>query len=79
VVINPLVSCKEEKDRREMIKTYSEIMQGNRLDIWLKHQNTQDFLEFANKHCASFHKKMLGEPTRKTLVDAMFYVFLADT
>lgn len=57
-IINPLVFQKTEEERRQTIETYSKVIAGNRLDIWLKHQHTLDFLEVANKQCVSFYERM---------------------
>lgn len=67
-VLNPLVFQTAEEERRQSIETYSQIISGNRLDIWLKHQHTIDFLEVANKACDSFNQelaKLKGENSER--------------
>jgi hypothetical protein len=53
-VLNPLAHLISAQDRRAIIDTYSKVIAGNRLDLWLKHQHTIDFLETADRVCTSF-------------------------
>jgi|GEM_PF-2370935 len=48
-ILNPLAVCGDRKEAEEIIRTYSEVMSGERLDIWLKKQNTMEMLEVAIK------------------------------
>jgi hypothetical protein len=42
-VVNPLLSAQNNEGRRRMVQPYEQFLQGNRLDIWLKRQNTLKF------------------------------------
>lgn len=48
-VINPLLTAKSPEDRQRKIEIYKSIIVGNRLDLWLKRQNTLAFLQVANR------------------------------
>jgi hypothetical protein len=57
-VINPLVSATSTEDRKAMIGKYSAFISGDKLDIWLKHQNTIEFLLEAHRQLEQFEEKM---------------------
>lgn len=57
-ILNPLVFQKTQEERRKAIETYSKVIAGNRLDLWLKNQHTLDFLEVADKQCVSFYERL---------------------
>lgn len=57
-VINPLVSARSTEERRSMIEKYSAYMFENRLDVWLKRQNTIEFLREADRQFVEFENNM---------------------
>jgi hypothetical protein len=57
-VINPLVSAGSTEEMRAMIEKYSGYISGDRLDIWIKRQNTVEFLREANRQFEEFENNM---------------------
>ncbi|HEY9404970.1 MAG TPA: hypothetical protein VIQ24_20125 [Pyrinomonadaceae bacterium] len=53
-VINPLISVTSVEERRLMMEKYEATIKGNKLDIWLKSQNTIEFLQEADKRFQEF-------------------------
>ena len=53
-VINPLVAAKSDEERKRVIGRYDQFLQGNRIDIWTKRQNTMKFLAIAEQAAANF-------------------------
>jgi hypothetical protein len=53
-IINPLSSVASAEERRLMMEKYEVTINGNKLDIWLKHQNTIEFLQEAEKRFQEF-------------------------
>jgi hypothetical protein len=54
-VLNPLAShIFVVEERQAIIETYSKVIAGNQLDLWLKRQHSIEFLEMANQVCDSF-------------------------
>ena len=48
-VINPFAFHETEEERQAVFYAYEKAMSGNKLDVMLKRQHTQDFLERANE------------------------------
>lgn len=53
-VINPLISANSTEEMLLMIERYSAYISGDKLDIWLKRQNTIEFLREAHKRFQEF-------------------------
>jgi hypothetical protein len=53
-VINPLLPEKTVEGRTKMVERYERFLQGNRIDIWVKRQNTLKFLAVAEAKVAEF-------------------------
>lgn len=49
-IVNPLAGYSSADMRRDAINRYSRAMEGDRLDIWIKKQNTKEMLHAANIH-----------------------------
>jgi hypothetical protein len=64
-VINPLAFNKSAKEREDVIELYSEVISGNRLDLWIKRQNTLSMLMIADRECVAFEERIaaLSKPT----------------
>jgi hypothetical protein len=60
-IINPFISAEDDKARKRIIVRYEEFLQGDRIDIWKKRQNTLKFLAVAEKAEAGF-RATLGSP-----------------
>ena len=54
-VINPLSNHKNESRRKQLIDIYDSQIDGDKLDIWLKRQNTLSFLHSGNEICAEYY------------------------
>jgi hypothetical protein len=57
-VINPLMASETDVERKKLINRYDQFMQGNRIDIWTKRQNTLKFLEVADEAVAKFRSTL---------------------
>jgi hypothetical protein len=57
-VVNPLMSAKSVEVMRAMIEKYSAYISGDKLDIWLKRQNTIEFLREALRQFEEFEMNM---------------------
>jgi hypothetical protein len=53
-VINPFMSSRNDEDRKRVIAKYENFLQGDRIDIWTKRQNTLKFLKVAEAAQAAF-------------------------
>lgn len=53
-LVNPLLSAPTPKDRARIIGRYDEFLRGDRIDIWMKRQNTLKFLAVADQTTAQF-------------------------
>jgi len=53
-IVNPLAFRRTVEERESIVAMYSRIIEGNRLDLWLKHQNTMSFLAECEHLSASF-------------------------
>ncbi len=61
LVLNPLYLENSADGRRVIIEGYLEAMQGvDRIDVWLKGQNTLDFLQTAESVAAELEQKIKG-------------------
>jgi len=67
-VINPLAFGNTVSERHRMIRLYELFLQGDRIDIWVKRQNTLKFLAAADEAVSTFHSEIkTGETPRKIL------------
>jgi hypothetical protein len=57
-IVNPLMSAKSAEVMRSMIEKYSTYISGDKLDIWLKRQNTIEFLQEALRRFEEFENNM---------------------
>lgn len=57
-VVNPLMSANSVEAMRSMIEKYSAYISGDKLDIWLKRQNTVEFLREALRQFEEFENNM---------------------
>lgn len=57
-VVNPLISAKSVEVMKSMIEKYSDYISGDKLDIWLKRQNTIEFLREALRQFEEFENNM---------------------
>jgi len=57
-VVNPLAFQNSVETRQITRQLYSKVMSGKTLDVWLKHQNTMEFLEVAEHFSAEFEEKL---------------------
>jgi hypothetical protein len=57
-VVNPLISAQSAEVTRSMIDKYSAYISGDKLDIWLKRQNTIEFLREALRQFEEFENNM---------------------
>jgi hypothetical protein len=57
-VVNPLLGAKTGEERRKLIGRYEQFLQGNRIDIWMKRQNTLKFLAIADQAAAKFRSAL---------------------
>lgn len=60
-VINPLVSAASTEETGSMIERYSAYISGDRLDVWLKRQNTIEFLREARGQLEAFENSMRSQ------------------
>ena len=65
-VVNPLLLGRTDKERAKMIGRYNGYLQGDRIDIWMKRQNTLKFLAVADRAAAQFRMALpTQKPSRK--------------
>jgi hypothetical protein len=57
-VINPLMSAQNEEDSKRIVGRYEQFLQGDRMDIWVKRQNTLKFLAVAQVAVAEFRSNL---------------------
>ena len=57
-VVNPFVPRMKEEERKRMIEHYEQFLRGDRMDIWVKRQNTLKFLTVADRAMAEFHSAL---------------------
>jgi hypothetical protein len=57
-VVNPLAFLRDASSRESVIQAYDKCMTGNSLDVWLKRQNTLEFLKHANVACTLFESAL---------------------
>jgi hypothetical protein len=57
-VINPLIAAKSGEEMRTMIEKYSAYISGDKLNVWLKRQNTIEFLLEAHRRFEEFEDSM---------------------
>lgn len=67
-VLNPLANFDSDEKRRNMFDIYKNAMQGNKIDIWLKQQNTLKLLNIGNEISKKYYEhsaklKLLLDPT----------------
>jgi hypothetical protein len=55
-IINPFISARNEEDRKRIMNRYDQFLKGDRIDIWMKRQNTLKFLALAEKAAAEFRQ-----------------------
>ena len=61
-IVNPFIPCKNEEDRTRIKARYENFLQGDRLEIWTKRQNTLKFLEIAERAYQQFRENLgIGE------------------
>ena len=58
-VVNPLLGAKDEEGCKRLIGKYASFLQGDRMDIWIKRQNTLKFLVVAEEALQKF-RALLG-------------------
>lgn len=58
-VINPLIGGKGEEGYMRITERYASFLRGDRMDIWIKRQNTLKFLKVAEEAIAKFNS-LLG-------------------
>jgi len=58
-VINPLLSARDGDVRKRIMDRYDHFLTGDRIDVWIKRQNTLRFLALAEKACVQF-RELLG-------------------
>jgi hypothetical protein len=54
-VLNPLANYDSDEKRRNMFDTYNKAMQGNKIDIWLKQQNTIKLLNAGDESSRKYY------------------------
>ena len=66
-IINPFMAARNDEDRKRIISRYEQFLQGDRIDIWTKRQNTLKFLTVAEDAAAKFRASLgSGEyPTKR--------------
>jgi len=64
-VVNPLATVAKSTDRQRIVDHYDRFLQGNRIDIWTKRQNTLKFLQSANASTAKFESSFGSGETLK--------------
>jgi hypothetical protein len=57
-IINPFMSARNYEERRRIVRRYEEFLQGDRIDIWTKRQNTLKFLAIAEEAEAKFRETL---------------------
>lgn len=57
-VINPLIAAMSAEEMRTMTEKYSAYISGDKLDVWLKRQNTMEFLREALRRFEEFEDSM---------------------
>lgn len=57
-VLNPLANFDSEEKRRNIIDIYTTAMKGNKLDIWLKQQNTLKLLKAGNELSKKYYERV---------------------
>jgi hypothetical protein len=57
-IINPFISARNEEDRKRIMNRYDQFLKGDRIDIWMKRQNTLKFLALAEKASAEFRQSL---------------------
>lgn len=55
-IINPFISARNEEDRKRIMSRYDHFLKGDRIDIWMKRQNTLKFLVLAEKAAGEFRQ-----------------------
>jgi len=60
-IINPFMSARNEDDRKRILARYEQFLQGDRIEIWSKRQNTMKFLAIAEEAAVKF-RATLGNP-----------------
>ena len=58
-IVNPLLGGRNEEGCKRVIDRYALFLQGNRMDIWIKRQNTFKFLTVAQETLSRF-RSVLG-------------------
>jgi hypothetical protein len=53
-IINPLIGGKDEAGYKRIIERYASFLKGDRMDIWIKRQNTLKFLAVAEEAMSKF-------------------------
>ena len=62
-IINPLVSARTEEESNYIMGRYEQFLRGDRMDVWIKRQNTLKFLDAARKAVVQFRSQLSGEFT----------------
>lgn len=57
-IINPLISAKNDEEAKRIIDRYDQFLQGDRMDIWTKRQNTLKFLAIAQAAVVQFRSNL---------------------
>jgi hypothetical protein len=57
-VINPFMPSRNDEDRKRIISKYKNFLQGDRIEIWTKRQNTLKFLRLAEIEQAAFLERL---------------------
>ena len=57
-IINPFMSARNDEERKRIIGRYDQFLQGDRIDIWTKRQNTLKFLAVAEEAVARFRASL---------------------
>ena len=57
-IVNPLITAQNDEDRKRIMKRYDEYLKGDRVDIWVKRQNTLKFLAVAEQAAAQFREDL---------------------
>jgi hypothetical protein len=57
-IINPFLPAKNDEERKLLMERYDHFLTADRMDIWIKRQNTLKFLGLAERAAARFEKDL---------------------